>query len=281
MLGKLLRNEFKSTYKPMLIIYLITIVSTALGCFLFGTSSHDVMPKELERVLTITFVLSYTFVVIALVILVYIMACERFYKSMYSEQGYLTHTLPVSPLSNLNARLITSIVWLLISGIILILSVGAISVAEEPNGFLNFIRSISYRELDQSALYATGYHFPVLMLIILLLILASCCNALLLVYAALSLGQLASLHKIRAAIGIGIGLAFLEQITVTVILMHIPDSWLSVYTTSAADLDEAVQNAIIQTARTGLWFSIGMFSVFAILYYVICALIVKKHVNLE
>lgn len=264
----------------MLIIYLITIVSTALGCFLFGTSSHDVMPKELERVLTITFVLSYTFVVIALVILVYIMACERFYKSMYSEQGYLTHTLPVSPLSNLNARLITSIVWLLISGIILVLSVSAISVAEEPDGFLNFLRSISYRELDQSALYATGYHFPVLLLIILLLILAAGCNALLLVYAALSLGQLASLHKIRAAIGIGIGMAFLEQIIVTVIITHIPEQWFSIYTTPATSFDE-LHNAIIQTTRAGLWFSIGMFSVFAILYYVICALIVKKHVNLE
>lgn len=278
MLGKLLRNEFKSTYKPMLIIYLMTILSTALGCFLFHDSSRSSLPDEVENVLTITFVLSYTFVVIALVILVFIMTCERFYKSMYSEQGYLTHTLPVSPLSNLNARLITSIVWLLISGVILALSISSISLANNPDGFINGLRAISYRDLEQGALYATGYHFPVLLLIILLLTLAAGCNSLLLVYAALSLGQLASLHKIRAAIGIGIGLAFVEQIIATVIITHIPEQWFSV--SPAAGFEE-IHNAIIHSTQTGLWFSIGMFSAFAILYYAVCALIVKKHVNLE
>lgn len=280
MLGKLLRNEFKSTYKPILIIYLMTILSTALGCFLFHDSSRRSLPDEVENVLTITFVLSYTFVVIALVILVFIMTCERFYKSMYSEQGYLTHTLPVGPLSNLNARLITSIVWLLISGIILALSIGSITLANDPDGFINGLRSISYRLLDEDCLYLTGYHFPVLLLIILLLVLAAGCNALLLVYAALSLGQLASLHKIRAAIGIGIGMAFLEQIIVTVIITHFPEQWFSDYTASSTSF-EAVRRTIIQTTRASLWLSIGIFSAFAIVYYAICALIVKKHVNLE
>lgn len=64
----------------MLIIYLMTILSTALGCFLFRDSSRSSLPDEVENVLTITFVLSYTFVVIALVILVFIMTCVRFYK---------------------------------------------------------------------------------------------------------------------------------------------------------------------------------------------------------
>lgn len=257
----------------MLIIYLMTVISTVLGCFLFRTPaprSNSILPKEIENVLVITFVLSYTLVVIALVILVFIMTCERFYKSMYSEQGYLTHTLPVSPLSNLNARLITSIVWLLISGIILVLSIITIFLASEPNGFVNALRSFSYRELDQSVLYSTGYHFPVLMLIVVLL-----------VYTAISLGQLASLHKIRAAIGIGIGLAFLEQIIVTVIIMHIPERWFSVRVTDAHQSFEQIREAITKTTQAGLWLSIGIFSIFAVIYYVICAFIVKKHVNLE
>lgn len=268
----------------MLIIYLMTVISTVLRCFLFRTPaprSNSILPKEIENVLVITFVLSYTLVVIALVILVFIMTCERFYKSMYSEQGYLTHTLPVSPLSNLNARLITSIVWLLISGIILVLNIITIFLASEPNGFVNALRSFSYRELDQSVLYSTGYHFPVLMLIVVLLVLAALCNALLLVYTAISLGQLASLHKIRAAIGIGIGLAFLEQIIVTVIIMHIPERWFSVRVTDAHQSFEQIREAITKTTQAGLWLSIGIFSIFAVIYYVICAFIVKKHVNLE
>lgn len=268
----------------MLIIYLMTVVSTALGCFIFRTPaprSNSILPEEVENVLVITFVLSYTLVVISLVILVFIMTCERFYKSMYSEQGYLTHTLPVSPLSNLNVRLLTSIVWLFISGIILVLSIVTITLSADSDGFLYALRSISYQELDQEALYATGYHFPVLMLIILLLILAGMCNALLLVYAALSLGQLASLHKIRAAVGIGIGLAFLEQIIVSVIITQIPERWFTVHVTSAHHSFEQIREGIVRASQIGLWFSIGIFSAFAVIYYVICAFIVKKHVNLE
>ena len=111
------------------------------------------------------------------------------------------------------------------------------------------------------------------MLIVVLLVLAALCNALLLVYTAISLGQLASLHKIRAAIGIGIGLAFLEQIIVTVIIMHIPERWFSVRVTDAHQSFEQIREAITKTTQAGLWLSIGIFSIFAVIYYVILSLI--------
>ena len=273
----------------MLVIYIITIITT-FGFCLFGIRQYysyswkspaNETLRRIVGILGVTFTIAYMIIVIALTLLTFILMCERFYKSMYSEQGYLTHTLPVNPLSNLNARLITSLVWMLISGIILIISLFTIAIACYPQDFLEALRSFSYRELDSSAMYATGYHFPVLALIILLNVLATCANALLLVFAALSLGQLANLHKIRAAIRFGVAFGFLEQIIATFIITHIVHNIATTYRIDTSiNIDQSL-NLMQVSFQTIIWSTIGLFSVFAAIYYAICAFIVKKHVNLE
>lgn len=281
MLGKLLRNEFKTTYKTMLVIYIMTIVSTALGCILFGTnppSNPSESVQNIMNVLSITFFLSYFLVVVMLVLITYILMCERFYKSMYSDQGYLTHTLPVTPLANLNVRLITSLVWLLLSGIILILSICSLEMAVDSVNILDVLHNLSYLELESFCMHNFGWHFPVALLIILLLIIAACLNALLLVFTALSLGQLASLHKIRAAIGFGVALGFLEQIVASTVMIHVVEN---AYVVSSDMTYEQIQALMIKSSQNTIWTIIAMFAGFAAIYYAVCAVIVKKHVNLE
>lgn len=290
MLGKLLKNEFKTTYKTMLVIYIVTIVTT-LGCCFFGIRqfysyswiSENETLRRIQGVLGVTFTIAYVIIVIALVILTYVLMCERFYKSMYSEQGYLTHTLPVSPLSNLNARLITSLVWLLLSGIILFISILLIALSLDPQEFMSELHSFSYSVFDADCVYSTGYHFPVFALILLLLILTACANALLLVFAALSLGQLASLHKRRAAVGFGVAFVFLEQFAATMVMVHIVDKVVDMFSSydTTRSMMEHAGHLMRVSFQTTIWSMISIFTVFAAIYYVICAVIVKKHVNLE
>lgn len=293
MLGKLLKNEFKTTYKTMLVIYIMTIVTT-LGCCFFGirqfysyswNASANETLRRIQHILGITFTIAYVIIVIALVLLTYILMCERFYKSMYSEQGYLTHTLPVNPLSNLNARLITSVVWLFVSGIILFISILLIAISPDPQAFWEDLRSFSYSVFDADCVYSTGYHFPVFALILLLLILVACANALLLVFAALSLGQLANLHKLRAAVGFGVAFGFLEQFAATMVMVQIVDKIVDNFRQNYRfDTSMSIEQAgrlMRVSFQTSLWFMIGIFAVFATAFYVICAVIVKKHVNLE
>lgn len=275
----------------MLVIYIVTIVTT-LGCCFFGirqfysyswNASANETLRRIQNVLGVTFTIAYVIIVIALVILTYILMCERFYKSMYSEQGYLTHTLPVNPLSNLNARLITSLVWLFVSGIILFISIMLIAISLDPQEFWEDMRSFSYSAFDAECAYSTGYHFPVFALILLLLILVACANALLLVFAALSLGQLANLHKLRAAIGFGVAFAFLEQFAATMVMVHIVDKVVEMFSSydTTRSMIEHSGHLMRVSFQTTLWSMICIFTVFAAVYYVICAVIVKKHVNLE
>ena len=296
MLGKLIKHEFRSTYKTMLVIYIMTIVTT-LGCCFFGirqfysyswSLAENETLRRIQSILGITFTIAYVVIVIALVLLTYILMCERFYKSMYSEQGYLTHTLPVSPLSNLNARLITSLIWLFVSGIILLISILLIAISLDPQAFWEDLRLFSYSAFDGGCVYSTGYHFPVFLLILLLFILVAGANALLLVFAALSLGQLSNLHKLRAAVGFGVAFAFLEQFAATMVMVRIVDKVVDDFRQNVPHFDTSWALSIEQTGhlarvtfQTTFWSMFSIFAVFAAIYYVICAVIVKKHVNLE
>lgn len=47
----------------------------------------------------------------------------HFYKTMVSDQGYLTNTLPVKMSTLINAKLLSAVLWEIIAGVLFILSI--------------------------------------------------------------------------------------------------------------------------------------------------------------
>lgn len=283
MLGKLLKNEWKCTYKQMLVLYVILIVVTVFGCL---ECSIDALQKgTVGQVLARIFVLTYAVSVITLMLMTYINMVTRFFKSMYSEQGYLTHTLPVKPLSHLNVKLFVSFVWLIVSGILLILSVAAICIAD---GF-SLPWPIDFNELNEAAYWAFGYNFVVTVLVLLLVVFFACLDSLLLAFAALSLGQLSNQHKVGSAVGWGIGLYFVQQATFVAVLVTFYQSKVDRLYDRLYYVDvegiypsfEKLQEVMIIQARWSVWLAIGLFAAFAVIQYAVNAIIIKKHVNLQ
>ena len=101
MFGKLLKYEFKSQQK------LLTILSFAtLGAGLLGGLALWLLMDVLQNAegtaaivgsfLSTIFLIGVFLVIIAYVVAVFILLLYRFYKHHFSEQGYLTFTLPVT-----------------------------------------------------------------------------------------------------------------------------------------------------------------------------------------
>lgn len=109
MLGKLIKNEFKSSSHSVLSIYLaaaITIVIMLLSYF--------VKIKWISTLSTVALlVISGIAVIITLVAVV-----SNFYKTLYGSQGYLSFTLPVKSGQLLAAKAIVSFAWILLSYVI-------------------------------------------------------------------------------------------------------------------------------------------------------------------
>ena len=120
MFGKLLKYEFKSQQK------LLTILSfAALGAGLLGGLAIwllvDVLRDAEGTAAIIGSVMSGIFLVgvilgiVAYAVAVFILLLYRFYKHHFSEQGYLTFTLPVTAHQTLLASILNIVIWELIA----------------------------------------------------------------------------------------------------------------------------------------------------------------------
>lgn len=111
MLGKLIKHDFIGSAHSMLVVYLIALISFAVTAvsYLFNI-------KFLKFIGSFTFVI----VVVGLVLITTIIMMNYFNKSLYSDQGYLSYTLPAKSSQILLSKAIVSFVWLTVSYLILV-----------------------------------------------------------------------------------------------------------------------------------------------------------------
>lgn len=142
--------------------------------------------------------------IVTLVLLVY-----RFYRSFLSDEGYLTFTLPAGIHAQLGAKLICAAVWIILTGVLVILSLLLTTstfgeVLRLPWGEL-FARI--YAESGIGAGSIIAFMFEILLAVVLGA-LASC----LIFYASMSLGFGFSNHKVLYSVLILIGIGIVTQI---------------------------------------------------------------------
>ena len=118
MLGKLIKHEWKSTYKMGCLMLGAMAVITFLGWLSFqapvwksisGTGG-SVSWLDIFSIFT---VLIYAMLLACVIFGIRIYLCVRFYRTMYTNQGYLTHTLPVTKNQILGSKLLVSGLWML------------------------------------------------------------------------------------------------------------------------------------------------------------------------
>ena len=120
MLKKLLRYDLKSVFKYWWIAAIASIGLSTIGglCLSIATTGKDVPP--LIAVLIVFAVIFTIFGIIAFSILSLILVYVRFYKNFFTDEGYLTFTLPVKRSQLLNSKLISSVLTMCCTSAILI-----------------------------------------------------------------------------------------------------------------------------------------------------------------
>ncbi len=144
MFAKLLKYDFRSLRRfgvPILLALAATAILGALDMVLLINVSEaivqiDLLPgQEPSFFLTLSvfatgFGAVFAFVLIGLASsLMQIMIFVDFYKSLVSDEGYLTFTLPVRAKDILNAKLVNAVIWQLIVGLASLVAAGIIGFA--------------------------------------------------------------------------------------------------------------------------------------------------------
>lgn len=231
MLGKLFKYEWKSISKIGCIMLLTLLAVTLLGSVALWVSplgkimegDSTVLNNEMQSfVFVISMVASLFLYILLLMGVMYgivIYLGVHFYKTMYTDQGYLTHTLPVSSHQLLISKTLAAGLWNLLIflalgiSVIVLTAVLAATAVRATDAGLNFgafweefgdMLAELVNEMDMRSL-----HYIIVLMLTLLL---SPFSSAMMMFGALTIGQLSRKHKVLMGIVAYVGLMMVNYI---------------------------------------------------------------------
>ncbi len=224
MLGKLIKYEWKGLRFPLMIMMIVLAGTIILTCGVILTINPK-LDETLAWYSVMALMLSiflYYFGIIGCTLGTTLIVVVRFYKTCYTDQGYLTHTLPVTPHQLLNSKILTAIftqllmIFAIILSIFIILQVGIHHV-------FSFIPDYSYAELrhEFSIVFADildsfedefGLRLGLYIAYLLFYCIVGVISNVITLFGCVSLGQLYAKHRIVGAIAAYFLLQFVMMI---------------------------------------------------------------------
>lgn len=210
MLGKLMKYEWRGMRTPLIIMLCILAGTTLLTCGIMLTINpeYDDVLVGFSMLTAMFSFLLYYFGLIGCIIGITVIIAVRFYKTCYTDQGYLTHTLPVSTVQLLAAKTITAVLsyLLVLAGVVITI---VVIVLVGTSHFLNVgdfgytmqeALSEVFGGMNDLMIIYWGMSFGEYMLWMLLMIVIECVAGIFKLFGCISLGQLYAKHRILGAI---------------------------------------------------------------------------------
>lgn len=271
MLSKLIRHEWKSTWKMIAVMNLFIAIITLLGVV---TVVSKIWNSESEHVVTFA-VLSAVFYYISIIV-VSIAACiyiaVKYYRNLYTDEGYLMHTLPVSKHELLLSKTIVGSIQYLIVSLVIILSFTFIGLSffynmtpTDQNEILTALFVDLWPELEKFMGDTIGFN----LFLFVVYCLISCISSVLMSFCAISVGQLFTKHKVMGSIFCYIGLYILIQVVASFIT--VPFTGISILENSFAPAMITAMLAIEILATSAL----------TIVFYYVSHYVMSKKLNLD
>lgn len=117
MLKQLMKYEFKATKRLYFGLYLaLALLSVVLGVTF--RQEHALAHSTSFQNLQVILMIVYVSVILAIAVLCFVNTVQRFCRNLLGREGYLMHTLPVTETQLILSKLLTSMVWVLCSGLV-------------------------------------------------------------------------------------------------------------------------------------------------------------------
>ena len=205
MLKQLLKYEFKATKSLYFGLYLaLALLSVVLGVS-FRQENAWADNTNFGRLEVILMVL-YLSVLFAIAVLCFVSTVQRFYQNLLGREGYLMHTLPVTETQLILSKLITSMVWVLCSGLVGIVCITVmVSIGVIDSETFGMVDWNSWKQLWGMLYGELGARFWLVTFWTILINLARLADLILCVYAACMIAHPFRKHVvILAFIGLNI-----------------------------------------------------------------------------
>lgn len=216
MLKKLIKHEFKDTLRLFIPMFGFIVVLTPIFSLMMSLGSQPYNEKTADA-LSLIFgsgIIGYCLLLFGLLIVTQVLIAIRFYKTMTSQEAYLTFTLPAKTGQILFAKWLVSFVWYILACTIALISMFIVILIATPITMSDIIHGIEFvlqtiNLSDFSALVLFG-----------IFILISLSFSILMMYLSIMIGQLVQTHRVALSIGAFLGLS--QGLQIVISLLAIP-----------------------------------------------------------
>ena len=220
MLKKLLKYDLSTVMKYWWIAAVTTIGMSVLSGFslsvlTFETLYLNVMIYVIAIIILFATMLTYSALMILSIVFIFV----RFYKNFFTDEGYLTFTLPVKRSQLLNSKIITAMITtsattiVIFSGIATIIGIGLVRVPEFWDEF-NWL-------IGQITGYLEGYTVVYIIELVLLMVLTTLSSVLFLFNCITFGAVIAKKAKVIAAIGVYYGASMIGSTILQIVAMSV------------------------------------------------------------
>ena len=292
MLGKLLKYEFKATSRYFMFLYSAVLGLAIINKIFWLIPTDNVVMNVVRGFIMAAFVIA----TVATLIFSFVIIIYRFYKNLLSDEGYLSFTLPVTSTKHIISKMLISVLWIIVTGIVVIISLLIMAIDTGFYGALPELFGLFKGFLSSNP------EFKGFMVDVILLVLVAMFTGTLMLYASMSIGHLFSKHRVIASIVSFFGIYFVIQVINSIILgVSIAigfgtDTFNAMGSGTADALVDpgTISPGIIFTGTTGLSYNtfLNMMSTIfivticlqialGVLYFLVTRYILKKKLNLE
>lgn len=220
MLKKLLKYDLRSVFRFWWIVALISVGMAVLGGFAQSILYNNDIPRVINVIASIVVFFSY-FCMMGLAVLTQVLLFIRFYRNFFTDEGYLTFTLPVKRETLLNSKVLAGFIAMAAAAAVCALNFSIIFAIPEyelirSEGFFSGFQEVMREIPDHlvGPLIIMGIEALVLAALVLLL-------SVLFLYCCITFGSmLVKKGKLFASIGMyyGIGSSIISAMQLILIL---------------------------------------------------------------
>lgn len=280
MLGKLFKYDWKSFWKVPAAINIFLLIITAIGAISMASPLWK-LDYDLINVLLVLSILFYYLALFAGSIAIFVYIAVRYYKNVYSDEGYLTNTLPVTPREIILSKMFVGAIWTIITSVVIFFSVIILLICAA----MSFGDAAEWAEIYQ--VFRTqvlpffrnelGMSIGIFLLLTIVSMIVGTFLSILMLYSSVSLGQLFTKHKVAGAV-----IWYIAQYTIlqfgTSIIMNIP--LIGVF--SSTNVDVFFPDGTFGTfIKAVLGSSIVLSAIVSVALFFITEYMLKKKLNLE
>lgn len=288
MLGKLFRHDMRALSKTLrwvvlgvVALALLASLVTAIELRMSVNNYADFLQNtQLYAMFGMTQMLT-VIGVAASGLLALFFICRHFYRNLFCDEGYLTHTLPVSPAALLGSKLLAGQVWMLLSSLSIVLALALFLLLGTSAETL--FNTELFREMFR---VLTAEPLPKgvggLLLQLLLYALAASVAGMLQLYMALTIGcAIGRKHRVAIAVCVYIGLAFAVSMLSAAFSLPVLISQLFAGMADGNMGPELTEQLVLSTFGRALWVQIGVYAALAAGYFFLAEHLMRRKLNLQ